>query len=81
MAMLDCGHYEACDVYFGDLRLVTEARADHLIHTVVTSLLLEFPRLISEVSVEVYSCLAFRQESSHPDVVWEAVVVARRGYH
>lgn len=79
--MLDYGHSEACDVDFVDLRLVMEAWADHQIHTVVTSLLLYFPRLVSEVSVEVYSCLAFRQAASHPDVAWEAVVVARRGYH
>jgi hypothetical protein len=79
--MLDYCHSEACDVCFAEWRLVMEARADRLIHTVVTSLLLYFPRLVSEVSVEVYSCLAFRQASSHPDVVWEAVVVARHGYH
>jgi hypothetical protein len=76
VAMPDYCHSEACNVCFEGLRLAVEARADHLIHTVVTSLLLHFPRLVSEVSVEVYSCLAFRQASSHPDGVWEAVVVA-----
>jgi hypothetical protein len=81
VAMPDYHHSEACGVCLVDSCLVMEARADHLIHTVVTSLRLYFPRLVLGVSVEVYSCLASQQASSHPDVVWEAVVVARRGYH
>ena len=79
--MPDCGHFEAYDVCFVDLRLAMEAEEDRLIHMGVTSLLLYFPRPVSEVSVEAYSCLASQQASSHLDVVWEAVVVAQHDYH
>ena len=68
-------------MYFVDSRLVEEAKEDLLIHTVVSILLLYFPRLVSEALVEAYSCSASQQVSPHRDVVWEAVVVAQRGCH
>lgn len=76
VAMPDCGHFEAYDVCFVDLRRAMEAEEDRLIHMVVTSLLLYFPRPVSEVWVEVCWCLASQQASFHLDVVWGAVVVA-----
>ena len=81
VAMPDCGHFEAYDVCFVDLRLATEAEEDRLIHIVVTSLLMYFPRPISGVLVEACWYLASQQASSHLDVVWEAVVVAQHDYH
>jgi hypothetical protein len=49
VAMPDCDHSEACTVSFVDLRLVMAVEAGHLVHNVVTSLLLYSPRLPSEV--------------------------------
>lgn len=77
----DCSYSDAFDVGFEDLRRVVAARVDHLIHIVVTSLLLYLPRLVSGVLVEACSRLASQQASSRRDVVWEAVVVAPRCYH
>lgn len=76
----DRGHFEANGVCFVDLRLAVEAEEDRLIHIVVTTLLSCFPRSVSEVLVEAYSCLASQQASSHLDVVLGAVVVAQYGY-
>ena len=59
--MPDCGHFEAYDVCFVDLRLAMEAEEDRLIHIVVTSLLLYFPRPVSGVLVEACWCLASQQ--------------------
>lgn len=61
MAMPDRGHFEAYDVCFVDLCLAMVAEEDRLIHIVVMSLLLYFPRPVSGVLVEAYWCLASQQ--------------------
>ena len=66
---------------FVNSRLAMEAEEDRLIHIVVTSLLMYFPRPISGVLVEACWYLASQQASSHQDVVWEVVVVAQHDYH
>lgn len=79
--MPDLGHSEAYDVCFVNSRLAMEAEEDLLMHMVVMSLLLYFPRLASVVLVEVCLPLASQQASTHQDVAWEAIVVAQHGYH
>lgn len=69
VARPDCGCSDEFDVCLVCLSRVVEVRADHLIHIVVTSLLLYLPRLVSGVLVEACSYLASQQVSSYPDVV------------
>lgn len=61
VAVPDCGHPEAYDVCFVDSRLAMEAEEDRLMHMVVMSLLLYFPRLVSVVLVEACLRLASQQ--------------------
>ena len=69
MVRPDCGWSDAFGVCLADVRPVVVARADHLIHIVVTSLLLYLPRLVSGVLVEACLRLTSQQAPSHPDVV------------
>lgn len=69
VARPDYGYSDAIDVCLVGLRRVMAARADLLIHIVVTNLLLYLPRLVLGVLVEACSYLASQQASSHPDVV------------
>jgi len=80
-AMPDYGRSEALDVCLMESRLAKVAKAGHLIHSVLTSLLLYSLRPLSGVLVEVCLHLASQQASSHQDAVWEVIAVVPHGCH